>query len=104
MAVRCETKGMRAWAHGVEILVPGRVGALRLWPRVCCSRFAAHAQAAPVSPWRTVPSPNQGAKANALYGVSAIGPSHAWAIGEGSGAALIERWNGTTWSIVDPRR
>jgi tetratricopeptide (TPR) repeat protein len=54
-----------------------------------------------------VASPNQpAAPNNQLYGVAALGPSDAWAVGyylSGSiyrEEALIQHWDGTSWSIV----
>ncbi len=93
MGVMSRIHGVR-WALARECLAGVAVAAVLV--------LAVPAEAAPVSPWRVVASPNQGTKGSELYGVSAVGPEHAWAIGEGSGAALIERWNGTAWSIVHP--
>lgn len=54
------------------------------------------------SAWSVVRTPNVGA-ANHLFGVVAIGPNSAWAVGTGSGGGrtLAERWNGHTWRIVE---
>src|SRR3954451_20005135 len=39
-----------------------------------------------------------------LYGVTAISPDNAWAVGEqlmgGTDKPLIEHWNGSSWSVV----
>jgi hypothetical protein len=35
-----------------------------------------------------------------LRGVADLGPSDAWAVGEGATGGLAEHWNGTTWSVV----
>jgi len=52
-----------------------------------------------------VPSPNQGPADNLLGGVAATSASDIWAVGyytpsTGGTQALIERWNGTAWSVV----
>ena len=54
------------------------------------------------SAWSVVRTPNVGA-ANHLFGVVAIGPNSAWAVGTGSGGGrtLAERWNGHAWRIVE---
>jgi hypothetical protein len=57
------------------------------------------------SHWSVVPSPDPGAAGNHLYGVSALGPDDAWAVGQQLGASgpdtpLIEHWDGTAWSVV----
>ncbi len=57
--------------------------------------------------WSVVASPNTGAGDNNLYGVAAIAPANAWAVGRSYAAAsgspsqgLVEHWNGSSWSIV----
>ncbi len=57
--------------------------------------------------WSIVPSPNVGTSDNALKAITRIpGTSQLWAVGfyatplQGNQKALIERWNGTSWSIV----
>lgn len=35
---------------------------------------------------------------HALYGVAAVSPGDAWAVGDSGGLALIGRWNGSSWS------
>jgi hypothetical protein len=56
--------------------------------------------------WNVVASPNGSSAYNELWDVAALSPSSAWAVGysnpNGGGAsnALIERWNGTSWTIV----
>lgn len=55
--------------------------------------------------WRVVPSPNVGTHNNVLHGVTAVSATDAWAVGSvldstGTSHALIEHWNGTTWSVV----
>jgi cell division septation protein DedD len=36
---------------------------------------------------------------SAGYGVAAVSPGDAWAVGDGGGLALIGRWNGGSWSV-----
>jgi hypothetical protein len=55
--------------------------------------------------WSVVPSPNPGSTGDHLYGVAAVSPTNAWAVGQqlsasGPDRALIEHWNGTRWSVV----
>ena len=40
-----------------------------------------------------------GGENSALYGVGAVSPGDAWAVGESTGSALIDRWNGSSWSV-----
>ena len=54
--------------------------------------------------WSTVTSPNPSSSADALYGVSAVSVSDAWAVGyyhnntTSAYDTLILHWNGTAWS------
>jgi hypothetical protein len=54
--------------------------------------------------WRVVTSPNTDA-GSVLNSISAISPTDIWAAGcgacggVGGGAALIEHWDGTSWSV-----
>jgi hypothetical protein len=56
--------------------------------------------------WTRVSSPNLTQFDNVLFGVDAISSSNAWAVGRADNDSspfrrpLIERWNGTSWSIV----
>ncbi len=56
--------------------------------------------------WTQVPSPSPSTDASELFGVSAISPSNAWAVGfyvdtaANADKALILHWNGATWSQV----
>jgi hypothetical protein len=56
--------------------------------------------------WSGVPSPNVGPLDNALFGITAIGPDDAWAVGyrvratDGHPQTLTERWDGTAWRPV----
>ncbi len=62
------------------------------------------------SSWSIVPSPNAGPKANGLYDVTCSSASDCWAVGYYEADAgllktefrtLIQRWNGSAWSIVE---
>jgi hypothetical protein len=55
--------------------------------------------------WTVVPTPATGGNASAshLYGVVSLGPTDAWAVGQlglNLSGALIEHWDGRTWSFV----
>ena len=54
--------------------------------------------------WSKVASPSPSVGNNVLFGVSALRPDNAWAVGDTSGTsatdALIEHWNGKKWSQV----
>lgn len=55
--------------------------------------------------WSVVPSPNQAAFTNALFGIAALSATDIWANGSasslsGKSKALSEHWDGTRWSIV----
>jgi hypothetical protein len=56
--------------------------------------------------WTIIPSPNApNSSDNNLYGVSAVSSTEVWAVGvyyntSGTGQTLVERWNGSVWSIV----
>jgi hypothetical protein len=55
--------------------------------------------------WRVVPSANANVVNNYLVGVAVVSANDVWAVGYsdsgiGSPTALIERWDGTQWSIV----
>jgi erythromycin esterase-like protein len=55
--------------------------------------------------WSVVPSPNVGTHDNILHGVTAVSANDVWAVGDfldsnSNSQALIEHWNGTTWSVV----
>jgi hypothetical protein len=72
-----------------------------------------HAPAAPTlveqwngSSWASVPSPNPAAADYSdLHGVHCLTVTNCWAVGDWSNSAdtfhvLIEKWNGTAWTIV----
>jgi hypothetical protein len=48
--------------------------------------------------WSRVASPSPSAGNNILFGVSAVRPGDAWAVGDTNASALIVHWNGTKWS------
>lgn len=64
--------------------------------------------AAPASAatWSVVPSPNLTQFDNVLWGVDALSPTSAWAVGRAdtgtvpTSRPVIERWNGTSWSVA----
>lgn len=49
--------------------------------------------------WSLVDSPSPGTVANALYGISAVSPSDAWAVGDSGAGTLAEHWNGSAWMV-----
>src|ERR1051325_1615535 len=59
--------------------------------------------------WSVVPSPNPGPGNNVLYGVTAVSPGDAWAVGwyydaQFIGRPLVLRWNGSAWmQVAAPR-
>ena len=55
--------------------------------------------------WTIVASPNVARDYNILYGVVAVSTNDVWAVGaydgsNGNNQALIEHWNGKTWTVV----
>jgi hypothetical protein len=57
------------------------------------------------SVWTQVPSPNAAVNGNFLQDVVALGQNNVWAVGHSVNngfktRTLIERWNGTAWSVV----
>jgi hypothetical protein len=57
------------------------------------------------STWTVVPTADPGTNENLLYGVVAVSPDDAWAVGQqtnnsGPDQALVEHWNGASWSAV----
>jgi len=76
-------------------LPAGLLGVLVCLPLLVC----ASAQAA-TSPWRVIPSPNQGAGDNGLGAVSAVSLTDAWALGAGTTSILLLHWNGSSWANV----
>lgn len=58
------------------------------------------------SSWSVVPSPNVGSYSNTLISVAAVSANTIWAVGSyntnslNHSQALIEQWNGSSWSVV----
>jgi hypothetical protein len=57
------------------------------------------------SMWSIKPTPNPSNTGNLLYGVTAISPTLAYAVGaffdpSGYAHALVEKWDGTAWSLM----
>jgi hypothetical protein len=57
------------------------------------------------SNWAVVSSPSPGTQGDTLYGITAISANNVWAVGTSSvnftsEQALIEHWDGTSWSII----
>jgi hypothetical protein len=59
------------------------------------------------SRWTLVETPNVGDNGSQLYGVAALSPSDAWAVGYSAGepdtytsSTLVEHWTGSAWSVV----
>ncbi len=56
--------------------------------------------------WGAVPAPDGGSYSNAMYGVAAVSPGDAWAVGEeydsglSSYRGMVEHWNGSAWSVI----
>jgi hypothetical protein len=48
--------------------------------------------------WSQVIGFGGGGSDSALYGVAAVSPIDAWAVGDSGGLTLIGRWNGNNWS------
>lgn len=86
----------------------------RTWTKPCAAlaglAIAAVAALGAVSPvraatsWTLATSPNPGSVENYLNAVTCADPTHCWAVGGTAGSAgftqaLIERWNGTAWSV-----
>jgi hypothetical protein len=49
--------------------------------------------------WHVVPSPSPN-QYDILFGVAAVSPTAAWAVGQAGDAGLIEHWNGQRWQLV----
>ncbi len=90
------------------------MAASRVWTKACAAAgamavaaVAALATASPAqaaTPWTLATSPNPGSVENFLNAVACADATHCWAVGgtAGSGGftqALIERWNGTAWTV-----
>jgi hypothetical protein len=86
---------------------PGRRSRTRLarWSILLGAVLLALASPAVAATWRAVPSPNLTQFDNVLWGADALSSNSAWAVGRADTGTLpirrpvIERWNGTSWSI-----
>lgn len=64
-------------------------------------------RARPVPAWGSEPVPQFGSGRSELHAISVVSPTDAWAVGvvgisQDRGASpLVERWDGTSWSLVD---
>jgi hypothetical protein len=52
--------------------------------------------------WRSVPAPCPGGESGncALYGVTVLSRSDAWAVGQDNAGVLVEHWDGDGWELV----
>jgi hypothetical protein len=87
---------------------PGRRSRTRLarrWSILLGAVLLSLASPAVAATWAVVPSPNLTQFSNVLWGVDALSSGGAWAVGRAETGTLpihrpvIERWNGTAWSI-----
>jgi hypothetical protein len=87
---------------------PGRRSRTRLarrWSILLGAVLLSLASPAVAATWAVVPSPNLTQFSNVLWGVDALSSGGAWAVGRAETGTLpihrpvIERWNGTSWSI-----
>lgn len=91
------------YLFGVSAAAPNDVWAVG---SSCCVRYEQQTLAMrwDGATWSVVPSPSVAPLSNALYGVAAISPSDAWAVGAygayDNRQVLIERWDGAQWSVV----
>jgi hypothetical protein len=81
-----------AWAVGNECIYPACPD-----PGITTDAVTLHWNG---TKWSIVASPSPGETNNVLFGVSAVTPDNAWAVGVTNGDALIDHWNGTKWSQV----
>jgi hypothetical protein len=78
---------------------------LARWSILLAAALLALVQPAAAATWTAVSSPNLTQFDNVLWGVDALSPTSAWAVGRADTGTLptrrpvIERWNGTGWSI-----
>jgi hypothetical protein len=49
--------------------------------------------------WSVVPSPSRSPHPDQLQGVAVLSRRYAWAVGYQGNKILIERWNGTAWTV-----
>jgi hypothetical protein len=86
---------------------PRRRSRIRLarWSALCAAVTLALASPAAAATWTAVPSPNLTRFDNVLWGVDALSSTSAWAVGRADTGTLptrrpvVQRWNGTSWSI-----
>jgi hypothetical protein len=75
------------------------------WSTLLAAALLALAGPASAATWAAVASPNLTQFDNVLWGVDALSPTSAWAVGRADTGTLpirrpvIERWNGAAWSI-----
>jgi hypothetical protein len=75
------------------------------WSALLAAVLLALAGPASAATWAAVTSPNLTQFDNVLWGVDALSPTSAWAVGRADTGTLpirrpvIERWNGAAWSI-----
>jgi hypothetical protein len=75
------------------------------WVALLAAALLSLTSAASAATWTAVPSPNLTQFDNVLWGVDALSPTSAWAVGRADTGTLptrrplIERWNGSAWSI-----
>jgi hypothetical protein len=85
-------------------LRPALAGIAAAGGAVLAVAVAGPAQAA--TTWTVLTTPNRGTVANELYGVAALSPTAAFAVGSwydaslASPRTLVQRWNGTGWTTV----
>jgi hypothetical protein len=78
---------------------------LTRWSALLAVALLSFASPASAATWTVVPSPNLTQFDNVLWGTDALSLTSAWAVGQADTGTLptrrpvIERWNGTSWSI-----
>jgi hypothetical protein len=83
-----------AWAVGYDLHVTPNA----LYHQALTEHWNGHT-------WRALPAVHAGTQDNDLFGVTALSPTNVWAVGnENIGhfrfRPLVERWNGTAWTVV----
>jgi hypothetical protein len=91
----------------VVLVVAAAAAVLGAWGVILAGPASRAVAAAPVGSWKIVPSPDTADAVNILRGVSSVSASDAWAVGYhgplgGQFQALIEHWDGMSWSIAAP--
>lgn len=78
-----------------------RVGRLLVVGLVVGAALPLHADAGASGGWAIVSSPNRStSRADLLNDVTCPSRTRCWAVGDDGSRALVERWNGTSWSLV----